>query len=275
MLTKKRIKKTKKTKKINKKNIGFVLFYLKTLKILKILFNVSIFIFTIYIIYIFFTNDVMTKLKNNLGLEYSKLLHKNICADIKISGIERANIDVIKEKINKFCELKNKNNINILMNEINEDPWIKNLRIKRKLPNTLQIEIEEYLPFALLKYDNDKLHLIDENGTIIKINEDEKREYFNLLIVAGDGSKENIYTLFNLLSSNPSLFSRIKSALRIGERRWNLILDNGILIKMPENNVLDAWSNLDKILSIRGSEIDLKVIDLRNEDKIFLEEKTK
>ena len=44
---------------------------------------------------------------------------------------------------------------------------------------------------------------------------------------------------------------------------------------MPEKNVIDAWSKLDKILSIRGSEIDLKVIDLRNDDKIFLEERDK
>ncbi len=274
MPTRQAKKKTKKTKKVNKKNIGLVLFYLRALKIFKIFFNIFLIVFVIYISIMLYKNNAITKLKNNLALMYSKALYKNICANTEINGIERADIEKIREKIYGFCELENKNDIGILLNDINDDPWIKTIAIKRQLPNTLKIEIEEYLPFAILKY-GDTLHLIDENGVIIKINEKEKRAYYNLLIVAGKGSKENIYSLFNLLSSNPSLFSRIKSALRIGERRWNLILDNGILIKMPEKNVLDAWSKLDKILSIRGSEIDLKVIDLRNDDKIFLEEKDK
>ncbi len=267
-------KQIKKPKKTNKKNLGLVLFCLKVFKIFKIFFNIFLVFFVVYASIMLHKNNTITKLKNNLALAYSKVIYKNICVNIEINGVERSNVENIREKIYDFCELENKNNIGKLLNEINEDPWIKNISIKRKLPNTLKIEIEEYLPFAILNYDN-SLHLIDENGIIIQISEKEKRAYYNLLIVAGEGSKENIYSLFNLLSSNPNLFSRIKSALRISERRWNLILDNGILIKMPEKNVIDAWSKLDKILSIRGSEIDLKVIDLRNDDKIFLEERDK
>ena len=41
---------------------------------------------------------------------------------------------------------------------------------------------------------------------------------------------------------------------------------------MPEKNIINAWDKLDKILSINGSEIGIKSIDLRNSDKIFLEE---
>lgn len=274
MPTKQIKKKTKRSKKVNKKNLGLTIFYLRFLKIFRIFFNVFLVIFVVYISIILYKNNSMVKLKNNLALIYSKILYRDICANTEINGIERADIEKIRKKIYSFCELENKNDMGELLNGINDDPWIKSVVIKRKLPNTLKIEISEYLPFAILKYD-DTMHLIDENGIIIKIKENEKRAYYNLLIVAGEGSEENIYSLFNLLSLNPNLFSRIKSALRIGERRWNLVLDNGILIKMPEKNVLEAWSRLDKILSIRGSEIDLEIIDLRNEDKIFLEEKDK
>ena len=37
--------------------------------------------------------------------------------------------------------------------------------------------------------------------------------------------------------------------------------------------MIDAWNNLDKILSIDGVEINVKIIDMRNKDKIFIEEK--
>ena len=96
--------------------------------------------------------------------------------------------------------------------------------------------------------------------------------YYNLIFITGDGAKENIYGLFNMLSTKPYLFGRIKSIIRIGNRRWNFELDNGIIIKMPENDIIEAWEKLDKIISIKGSEINIKSIDLRNKDKILLEE---
>ena len=271
MEAKKEEKQKRKEKKRAKKNLDLVLFYLKVLKISKIFFVIILFIAIIYFTISIYKNNVAQKLIDNIELKYSSLVYDNICTNIEIYGVDKSNIDSIQDKIYNFCNLENKNDMSTLLNEIKTDPWIKNVRIKREIPDTLRITIEEYLPFAMWKNGND-VHLIDENGKIIMIDEREKRGYFNLIVVAGNGSKENIYSLFNLLSSNPSLFSRIKSALRIGERRWNLELDNGIIIKMPEKDELDAWDKLNKILSIRGSEIGLKTIDLRNKDKIFLEE---
>ena len=40
---------------------------------------------------------------------------------------------------------------------------------------------------------------------------------------------------------------------------------------MPEENLMTAWTRLDEILSINGSEIDIKSIDLRNSNKVFIE----
>lgn len=264
-------KSKKSNKKFSKKNIGFILFYLKVLKIFKIFLAIILVSLTAYFIFVMYKNNIVDKTIEMLSLEYSKFIYKDICNNIEINGINKANVEKIDNEIYNFCNLENKNDLMPLLNRIMTDPWIKNINIRRELPNTLHINIEEYLPFAMWKNGND-LHIIDENGKIIMIDEREKRGYFNLIIVAGDGAKENIYSLFNLLSSNPSLFSRIKSALRIGERRWNLELDNGIIVKMPEKDELDAWGKLNKILSIRGSEIGLKTIDLRNKDKIFLEE---
>lgn len=270
--TKKKIKKpNKKKNKINKKNIGFYIFALKCYKIFRILFTSLIIFFLGYLSLSIYKSDSLKKIYNKISLTYSNILYKNICVNVDIIGINRANLDKIQENVYNYCNLENKNDLNILLASLKNDPWIKSINIKRNLPDTLTIFVEEFLPFAILK-DDEKLYLIDENGKTIEIDEKEKRGYYNLLIVAGKESKENIYSLFNLLSSNPNLFSRIKSAMLISQRRWDLELDNGILIKMPEKNILDAWYKLDKILSIRGSEIGLKIIDLRNNDKVFLEE---
>lgn len=264
-------RKGRKKNTVNKKNVGLVLLYLKIFKIFKILFHILIIAATFYLIYFIYKNDTVGKLKESSKLHYSKLIYNSVCDNVEINGIEKSSKERVEMIIYNFCNLDNKLDLRLLLMEIKKDPWIKNVNIKRKLPNTLQINIEEYLPFAMLT-DGKNLYLMDESGTVIDIDESEKKLYGDLLIVAGEGAKNNIYSLFNLLSSNPQLFSRIKSALRIGNRRWNFTLDNGIVVQMPEHDPLDAWHKLNKLLSIRGSEIDLKVIDLRNQDKIFLEE---
>ncbi len=258
------------TKKRSKRNLEKALLYLRFLKILKITFHIFIFLFVIYIIFLFKKEEALFKIKNNLSNIYSNLIYNDICTNIEINGVEMVNVKDLEEKIYDFCSLDNKNNLSLLAKNILADPWIKNLSIKREIPDTLIINIEEFLPFAIWKTDNN-IHLIDEEGKIILIPEHDVRKFSYLIIVAGDGAKDNIYSLFNMLSSNSSLFSRIKSALFIGKRRWNLELDNGIIVKMPEENLMTAWTRLDKILSINGSEIDIKSIDLRNSNKVFIE----
>ncbi len=270
MSTKKtKIKKNK--KRITKKNAGLIILLLKFFKVFKIIFTIFILLLAIYFFSFLYKNSVFTKFITDIQLLYSKTLYKNVCVNVEINGVDKASIYNIQDKVYNFCSLEDKNDLNLLLKELKEDPWIKNISIKRTLPNTLEITIDEYLPFAIWK-NNNNIQLIDEQGTTINISEREKRGYYRLLIVMGDGSKENIYSLFNMLSSNPTLFSKIRSAIRVGKRRWNFELDNGTIIKMPENNVLDAWNKLDKILSIKGSEINLKTIDLRNNDRVFLED---
>ena len=264
-------KKSNKRSKINKKNVEFYIIAIKIYKIFRIMITIISLFVLIYLFSILYKHNSFKKFYSQCNSFLSDTFYSNICSNVDIIGVDRSNINTIKEEVYNYCKLYNKNNLNNLLEKLKNDPWIKNITIRRKLPNSLIVDIDEYLPFAMWK-NGDQINLIDENGKIIEINEDEKKEYYNLIIVAGENSKENIYGLFNLLSSNPELFLRIKSAIMIGKRRWNLELDNGILIKMPEKNILDAWFKLDKILSIKGSEIGLKTIDLRDSDKVFLEE---
>ena len=264
-------KKRKSKNKVNKNNVDLVLFYLKLTKVLKIILALSNIIDIFYLVRKIKKEKTFNEFKEKLVLTYSKLIYKDICTDIEINGVKMVNIKTIERKLREFCDLENKNDLFILAKSLEIDPWIKNISIKRKLPDTLIINIEEYLPFAIWK-TNGGIHLIDEEGKIISISDKEKSKFLHLIVVAGEDSKNNIDSLFNMLSSNPTLFSRIKSAIFVGKRRWNLELDNGIIIKMPEKNIINAWDKLDKILSINGSEIGIKSIDLRNSDKIFLEE---
>ena len=136
--------------------------------------------------------------------------------------------------------------------------------------NNLTIEISEYVPFAILK-DGDKKYIVDKDGDMVLVND--ISEYGHLVILSGKKANENVKSLFNILAINPSLNSNIYSANWVGRRRWDIRFENGLIVKLPENDINKAWQKLLKIYSLPGSMIDLNMIDLRLDGKIYLEYK--
>jgi len=224
-----------------------------------------------------FNDNFKKNLLNHPAVKKIEYVLKKSCYNIKIEGAVNSDVPKINFYIGEYCSPTSKVDYSLenLRDQIIKDPWIKSVNIRKELPLSLRVKIVEYNPFAIWK-NKDKFFLINEEGEIIKISEKEQKRFYNLLIIIGQNSKDNIQTLFNLLLSNPDLASRIRIADRVGDRRWNLELDSNILVKMPEDNfILEGWKKLDQLLSFQGIEIGLQTIDLRVEDKIFLEYKHK
>lgn len=149
-------------------------------------------------------------------------------------------------------------------------PWIKEITISRNMPNVLNISIKEFEPFAIWKNKN-KYYISDKDGNLVPISKDESREFQFLVILSGQGAYNHANSLFNIFVVNPKISANVYSATWVGNRRWDIRFDNELLIKLPENNILEAWKRLIKIYNIPGSISGLKVIDLRIMDKIYLE----
>ncbi len=147
-------------------------------------------------------------------------------------------------------------------------PWIHKIVITRSIPDILNVSIIEYQPFAIWENENEK-YIIDKDGNTVPFEESE--EFKNMVILSGNGANTHAKSLFNIFSIDSEFSARIYSATWLGNRRWDIRLDNGLLIKLPESNINRAWQNLIKIYSTPGSTIGLKSIDLRIEDKIYLE----
>ena len=217
----------------------------------------------------FLTKIIVNNLKSPLFFQPLKII---------ITGNKKINNEEIIQIIKNH--LGNNHIATISLLDLQEQlhhslPWLKNIVIKRNLLNQLQVIITEYQPIALW-FDGAEKFLVDKDGDIIislnKIPDDEKSEFENMLIFSGLGANKNIKSFFNIITINQNISSLIYSAHWVGERRWNLILLDGTLIKMPENNIYNAWQNLAKIYNNNNPEIkNLKTIDLRIENKIYLE----
>jgi cell division protein FtsQ len=146
--------------------------------------------------------------------------------------------------------------------------WVKEVTISRSLPNVLNIDLVEYVPFAIWQSGNRK-YIIDRNGS--KIPFEDIKGLGEMIILSGDSANVNARSLFNIFTIDSSLSRNVYSATWVGNRRWDIRFENGLLIKLPENDIAIAWQNLIKIYNMPGSIIGLKMIDLRITGKIYLE----
>lgn len=150
-----------------------------------------------------------------------------------------------------------------------ELPWVDTVRIERKLPNTLIIIINESEPRALWIYQNE-IHVVSANGEIIASDLSDK--YRSLPIVRGDNAPQRLGDYLQMLEKHPLFKAMIAEAEWIGNRRWDIRLKNGILVRLPENDVQTALQKLvdyhqsEGLLSKRVS-----VIDLRLPDRAFVQ----
>ena len=149
-------------------------------------------------------------------------------------------------------------------------PWVAAARVERRLPGTLRITLTERVPSAVWQNGGRSL-LIDGQGTAIM---PVATQMDGLPILTGRGAPEAFAALAADLASVPRLTGRVRSATRLGDRRWNVYLDgvsDGIEIRLPETEVSAAWKRLDELdRSHRLLDRGVNVVDLRLPDRLVV-----
>ncbi|MDG7055896.1 MAG: cell division protein FtsQ/DivIB [Wolbachia endosymbiont of Meromenopon meropis] len=146
--------------------------------------------------------------------------------------------------------------------------WIKYIRIYRNLPNNiLHVNIDEYKPFALWKDSNNRTAVIDSEGKVITYD----YSINNLIMIEGQNSLSDIKFIKNILESKTQLSKYISACIYVGNRRWNVILNNVSTVKLPENNPNAAWHYLNHLQNTTDFTFnDWSIIDMRIVDKILV-----
>ncbi|HEX9836247.1 MAG TPA: cell division protein FtsQ/DivIB, partial [Alphaproteobacteria bacterium] len=78
-----------------------------------------------------------------------------------------------------------------------------------------------------------------------------------------------------MLKREPDLAGRVRAAVRVGQRRWNVKLDGGIDVRLPEENAAAAWAklgDLERKHSILSR--DVEAVDLRLPDRLIVQTKS-
>lgn len=226
------------------------------------------------ILFVYKKRNAIVRYKNSLISSLYQQLDIYNKPQVNIEGCNRTELSKIKKLVEKNLDLatSQEQNIDKLIKIIKgNNKWVDSIHIFRTLPNKINIKITEYRPFAAWK-DSDKLYVVDTNGNKIRVKNLE--EFDELLIISGKDAYLYVKSLFNLMVINPDISSMIYSATWVGNRRWDLRFDNGVLVKLPSTKISQSWNELVKLYKTEGAFFNLKVIDLRVKDKIYLEYKS-
>ena len=150
--------------------------------------------------------------------------------------------------------------------------WVASATVERRLPDTLYVILTERRAVAIWQ-NGDEYTLIDRDGRTVRASRMPPGAE-SLLLLGGPGAPEHVGELLLLLAYEPTVARRLRAAVWVGQRRWNLILNNGVEIWLPEEDAVAALQQLAK-LDERHSLLsrEFGVVDLRLPDKLYLKKR--
>jgi cell division protein FtsQ len=148
-------------------------------------------------------------------------------------------------------------------------PRVAEAEVVRRLPGTISVHLTERAPMAIWQKSG-KMMLIDHDGVVLGSND--LASYASLPMVVGDGAAQPAASILEAVQHEPMLAKRVTAYIRVGDRRWDLKLDNNVEVKLPENNTESAIHMLAQADTKNGLfERDVAVIDLRLPGKMVIE----
>jgi cell division protein FtsQ len=146
--------------------------------------------------------------------------------------------------------------------------WIRSAVIQRRLPDKIYVMVSERIPIAILQLKH-KLYLVDADGKILE--NDGIGSFNNLPIVIGEGAEKEAARFLDCLEKFPQLRKQLVFAIRVGKRRWNMKINKGITVKLPEKGVANAMRILEEISDSNGFFNEgISIIDLRMLDRVII-----
>lgn len=141
-------------------------------------------------------------------------------------------------------------------------PPVKAVGVRIRPGGLLQIEITPRTPVAIWR-SRDGLELIDITGTHVD-HLPRRMERPDLLVIAGQGAQPHVKEALNLYRAAAPLGSRLRGIVRMGERRWDIVLDRNQRILLPEQGAVEA---LERVIALDGAQDilarDVERVDLR------------
>jgi len=156
--------------------------------------------------------------------------------------------------------------------------WIASADVVRRYPDAITVTVVEKRPFALwqppiLGNGSAGVAVVERSGGVITTREVDQFSYLPKLI--GAGAPDTAADLVDHVQTHRAIAARIAAYERISNRRWNLILSDGVVVQLPETGWAKQLDDLENLIVDKSIlEKDVTEIDLRAPSHYFFILKT-
>ena len=189
----------------------------------------------------------------------------------KIKYVEIENIYIIDKKVLKKTinnDLKNLSLFSInekkMLDILKKYEIIKSIEIKKVFPNTIKIKLVEKEIIATLINKKKKFYLT-LNGEKIRFFKNENLD--NLPKIFGE--QKNFTQIYNSLKKLNFPINEIKSFYYFDIGRWDIILKNSNIIKLPVKDFKESLLNYNELKNDQNF-TKYKIFDYRIKDQLIL-----
>ncbi len=153
--------------------------------------------------------------------------------------------------------------LNAARDRVEALPPIASAQIAVGADRQLVVRVRARTPVAAWRRA-DGLWLLDAEGVVI--GSLERRDLrSDLPLIVGRGAQRHVREALALAEAAGPLAARIEGVVRVGERRWDVVLDDDKRIMLPETGAVDALMHVLALqLSEEVMERDVAVFDMRN-----------
>ncbi len=141
------------------------------------------------------------------------------------------------------------------------DP-VKSATVRIRAGGILQVDVVERQPVIVWR-TRDGIELLDETGAHVD-RVSARADHAALPLIAGKGANKHVPEALQILTTARSLGDRVRGLVRVGERRWDLVLDRNQRIMLPTERPARA---LERVLAVNEVqdllERDVAVVDMR------------
>jgi cell division protein FtsQ len=149
--------------------------------------------------------------------------------------------------------------------------WIQSADVVRRYPDAIFVTLVEKRPFALWQSPGNgtgRIAVVERSGEVITTRDVQK--FARLPKLVGEGAPAAAADIVDAVLGHRAAAARVAAYEYVSQRRWNLILNNGVVVKLPEigwQNELNALEHL--IVDTGILERDVTEIDLRSPTQYF------
>ncbi len=141
------------------------------------------------------------------------------------------------------------------------DP-VQSVRLRIRPGGVLQVDVTERVPVIVWR-TRAGVSLLDATGAHIYAIPN-RTERADLPLIAGEGADGAVDEALALIAAAKPLKARLRGLVRIGERRWDVVLDRNQRILLPPDRPVGA---LERVIALSEAqdmlERDVAVVDLR------------